>query len=120
MPKTSTKFAKVLGVSVSKETFDRANKLQQYWDKICLEKFDQRFRMSDLGELVWNIALGILEDLPPATMMDTLATKHLNEDTLKVEIRKARKMLKHPRTLSSLTDDQIAAMTSGKGGPTEE
>jgi hypothetical protein len=120
MPKTSTKYAKVIGISASKELYDRFQLLQQKWDRLCLEKFDKRFRVSDLGELALNIALPILEDLPLETMMDTLATHRLNDDLLKVEIKKARKALKSPKTLSNLTDEQIAGMISSRTGESEE
>jgi hypothetical protein len=120
MTKIAKKFAVPFSVSVSKETYDRAQKLQQTWDGISWEKFQKRFRISDLGELVWTIGLSVLEELDKGNVMQTLANEAMNEELIKVEVRKARKSLKSPRNLSALTDAQIEQLVSGKGDLPEE
>lgn len=119
MTKKAKKFAVPLNISVSKEMYDRAQRLQQAWDAISLSKFDKRFRMSDLGDLVWQIGLSVLEELNKGDVMETIAKECINNDMIKVEVRKARKALKTPNSLSQLTDSQIEAMASGKEELTE-
>lgn len=120
MTKTAKKFAIPLNVSVSKEMYDRAQKLQQSWDSISWEKFNKRYRMSDLGELVWSIGLGVLEELDRGAVMETLANETAINELVKVEVKKARKALKAPKALSDLTDNQIEGMIRGDKDLPEE
>ena len=120
MTRKPTKFAVPLNTSVSKETYDRAQKLQQSWDGESLTKFDKRFRMSDLAEIVWDLALGILESLPRQTMFEAIAEEKIGENALKVEIRKARRRAKAKLRISDMTDDQVNAMINGKSEGDEE
>lgn len=115
MTKKAKKFAVPLNISVSKEMFDRAQILQSKWDTICLAKFDKRFRMSDLGEIVWTIGLAVLEELKDDMILDTLAKEHVNDELIAVEIKRVRKQLKTPKALSDLTDEQLAELESVRG-----
>jgi hypothetical protein len=116
MTKKATKFAETISSSVSREIYNRAHELQRKWDDINFKVYGKRFTMSDLAEIVWPLALGVLEEMPQPNVLDTLATKRINDQALKVQIKKARKSLKSPKTLSALSDDQVQAMLHGQAG----
>jgi hypothetical protein len=120
MTKIAKKFAETISSSVSRELYNRAQELQMKWDAINMKVYGKRFKLADLSEIVWSLGLGILEELPQPTIIDTLATKRINDEALRVQIRKARKGLKAPRTLSGLSDDQVQAMLRGQSGENEE
>jgi hypothetical protein len=111
--KKAKKFAVPLNISVAKEMYDRAQNLQRTWDNVSWEKFNKRFRMSDLGELVWEIGLSVLEELDKGGVMDAIAKEAVSEELIKIEVRKAKKGLKAPKAFSDLTDNQIEAIAHG-------
>jgi len=72
MGRVAKKFAVPLNVSVSKPTFDRANKLQLQWDALSLEKLGKRVRMSDLAEIIWDAGLRVLEQFDEKSILDAV------------------------------------------------
>lgn len=105
--KKAYKFAKVLGVSVTTETFNRANKLQQKMDEIRLRKLNKRFRMSDLGEMAWRIGLGVLEELNKDALEDVLASNENISKAVTVEVSRLRKAPKIAKTLGDVSNEQV-------------
>jgi hypothetical protein len=116
MPRKPKKFAVSWSISVSKEMHERAEKIQMEWHKISVEKLDRKFSMSDLGTIALEIGLEVIESMPKPTMLDTLSKKEISEHILKIEVRKAKRSLRTPKTLSNMTDEQIEEMTKGKLG----
>jgi len=100
--KRAKKFAVPLNVSVRRETFDRAQKLQLRWDALRLEQFGKRFRVSDLGEIVWNVGLDRLERLDREAIIETLKSGRLSEGDLVA--MKCRRVLLDGLNRVELTD----------------
>lgn len=120
MTRKAQKFAVILNLSVTKETKDRVIALKIEWDKIGHEKFDKLVNTSEIGQLALDIGLEVLESLPKPMIEDTIAKDKLSDDILKIEVKKARRSLKEPKTFSNLTDDQIENTARGKSGDNEE
>jgi hypothetical protein len=118
--KKPKKFAVSWSISVSKEMHDRARDIQQKWDNVSTKKFDKRFRMSDLGVIALEIGLEVVEAMPMPTVLDTIASEEISEDVLKIQVKKAKKSLRTPKTISGVTDEQVENMIRNSKGNDEE
>jgi hypothetical protein len=120
MTRRLSKYAVVLNLSVSKETRDRVIELKIKWSQISHDKFDKLVNISEIGQLALDVGLEVLESLPRPRIEETLAKDKVSDYILSVQVKKARKALKEPRTISNMTDDQIENMISGKSENDEE
>jgi hypothetical protein len=101
------KFAKVLGVSVATETFNRANKMQANMNLLSLKVRNERFNMSDLGEMVWRIGLGVLEELNKNALTSVLESDENLSKAVSVEVARLRKAPRIAKSLGDVSDEQV-------------
>ena len=72
MPRVAKKFAVPLNTSVSRKTFDRAQRLQLHWDTLSLDRLSVRLRMSDLAEIIWDAGLNVLEQFDDQSIIEAV------------------------------------------------